>query len=91
MAAAMNWKIALGFGALALLGFVIVAALFPALMLILLLFVFLGAMAMFAPKFAGSPAGIAIIVIVLILIVIFGVIYTGAGQGVSLSIVRSLP
>ena len=87
---ALNWKVALGFGVFALIGFLAVAALFPALMIVMLLLLVLLGMAMLAPKFAATHAGIAIIFVLILLIALFGFIFAGVGQSASLSLVHAL-
>lgn len=77
------------FGLFALLGVVVIATFFPGFFMALLFLVVLAGLAVFAPRFAATTPGIAIILVLLLLAALFG--FAQFGHQASLAIVNGLP
>ena len=77
------------FGAFAFIGVIIFAVLLPAFFMVMLFLLLIVGIGAFAPGFAKSHAGIAIILILLGLSAVFG--FLQVGQTASLGIVHALP
>ena len=89
-ATALNWKVILAFGLIGLIAFFVTAAFFRDLLIVILLLLVLVGLAVFAPKFAATGPGIALIFVLIILIAVFGFLFANVGSQVSLSIAQGI-
>ncbi len=77
------------YGAFAFVGVIVFAVLLPAFFMVMLFLLLIVGIGAFAPGFAGTHAGIAVILVLLGLAAVFG--FFQIGQTASLGIVHALP
>jgi len=86
MPSLLTW---IGIGAFALFALFLSATFFPAFAMAILFIILIIGIAVAAPQFAVTPAGIGIIIVLIALTAIFGLVQVG--QTASLSVVHAIP